>query len=150
MAQQRGAGAHPGDLFVLQLGGQLGGVHRHEAGTVDLHDAFVRNAAPLHLGQREEVVGLFAQRLAQLVEAPGALLGAHGAPGSAVERAARGGDRLTDLGDAGVGRGGDHVLGGRRDVVIAAVLRLDPVAIDVERIGLNKGGRIGHVLPPVI
>ena len=127
MPQQRCSGADPGDLLVGQLGGELGGVHGHESGAVDLHHALIGNAAPLHLGQREELVGVLHQRVAQLVETPGALLGAHRAPRPAVEGAARGRDRVADLGDARVGRGGDGLLGGRGDVVVATVLRLDPL-----------------------
>ena len=91
------------DRLVGELRGEFACVQRHERGTVDLDQSLVRGAAPLGLRQRVEVVGLLHQRIAQLVEAPGALLRARDGPRPGVERAPRGGDRGVDLGEAGSG-----------------------------------------------
>ena len=129
-----------GDRFLAQLSGELGRVHGHVARAVDLHHPLVTDAAPFHLRQREEIVGVLHQRLAELVEAAGAVLAAHGAPRPVVEGAPRGRDRLADLADARVGRRGDDGLGDRGDVVVATASGFDPSSVDVELIGVNKGG----------
>ena len=78
------------DRFVGQLRGQFPGVQRHEGGTVDLNQPLVRDAAPLDLGQREEVVGVLQKGVAQLAEARARSSGGPSAqgPSSKARRAA--------------------------------------------------------------
>src|SRR6201999_100192 len=130
--KHRCAGADSGDRLVGQLRGELGRVHGHVPGAVDLHHAFIRDAAPLDLREREEIVRILAQRVAKLIEVAGAVFGARSGPRSLVERPARGRDRLADLRDTRVRRGRDGLLGGRVDVVVTTVLRLDPSPADIE------------------
>jgi hypothetical protein len=144
VAHQRLARADACDRPVAQLGGELGRAHGHVSGAVDLHHALVGGAAPLHLRQREELVVVLQQGIAQLVEAAGALLVAHAGPRPLVERPPRGRDRLADLGDARIGCGRDALFGGRSDVVVPTILRLDPSSVDVELVGVNE---VGHLIP---
>lgn len=141
MAQQRRPGADSRDGLVGQLRGEPGGVLGHVGGAVDLHHALVGDAAPFRLGQREELVGVLEERVTELVEAAGAAVGPHCRPRAVVERAACGGDSVADLADARIGRGADRRLGGRGDVFVAADLRIDPAAVDIEPIGVDKGPR---------
>ena len=112
MTQQCGAGTDSGHRIIDQLLGELGGVHGRESGTVDLHHPLIPDAAPLRLRQREELVSVFEQGVAELIEAASAVLEAYCGPRPMVERAPRGRDRLADLVDARVGRGGDGPLSG--------------------------------------
>ena len=97
----------------VNCSGQFARVQGHERGTVDLDQPLVRDAAPLGLGQREEVVGVLQEGIAQLAEAPGALLGWCAGPGPGVERPSRGADRGIDVVDTGLGSLGDRLFGGR-------------------------------------
>src|ERR1700677_5102115 len=137
MTQQCRSGTDAGDRLVDQLRGELGRVHRHECGAVDLHHALIPDAAPFDLRQREELVSVLQQCVAELIEAGCAVLDADIGPWAAVVSAPRGRDRLADLGDARVGRGGDAFFGDRGDVVVATVLRLDPSPVDVELVGVD-------------
>ena len=101
------------DRFVGQLRGQFACMQGHEGGTVDLDQPLVRDAAPLDLGQREKVVGVLQEGIAQLAETPAALLGWGAGPGPVVERPSRGADRGIDVVDIGLGSLGDRLFGGR-------------------------------------
>ena len=93
---------------------------------------------------------MLQQCVAQLVEAARPVLDAYRGPRPAVESPARGRDSIPDLGDARVGRGGDGLLSGRRDVVVATVLGFDPFPVDVELIGVDKRSRrlqLRHLVP---
>ena len=85
----------------------------HECGTVDLNQPLVCDAAPLNLRQCEEVVGVLQESIAQLAETSGALLGWGICPAPSVESTSCGADRGFDVVDAGLGRPGDRLFGGR-------------------------------------
>ena len=118
--------------------GKFGRVQRRERGPLDVDHSLVGRAAPFHLRQREELVGMRQQRLAKLVEEGCPLLGSGVGPGSRVECGPSGRDRAVDLSVTRVGSRGDHRLGSRTDVVVAAVLGLDPLAVDVDRVGVDQ------------
>ena len=99
---------------------------------------------PFDLRQGEEVVGVLQQRIAQLGQAAGALVGCGGGPRPFVEGFSRGPDRGVDVVEVCVGSLRDRFLGGRRDVVVATAAWLDPVPADVERVVVNQSKRIGH------
>jgi hypothetical protein len=63
------------DRLVGQLRRELAGLQRHEGRPVDLHQPLVGGAAPFDLRQREEIVDLLQQCIAQLGETPTAFLG---------------------------------------------------------------------------
>ena len=105
------------------MGGEFGRVQRRERRPFDVDHPLIGRATPLLLRQREELVGMRQQRLAELVEEPGPLLGSGVGPRPGIEGVPGRRDRAVDLGLAGVGRRRDHRLGGRIDVVVAAVTR---------------------------
>src|SRR6185312_4998633 len=102
---------------------------------------------PLRLRQREELVGVLQQGVAQLIEAPRALLRGGCGPRPRVERSTRGRDRGVDVGQTGLWRLGDHRFRSRRDVVVSAASWLDPLAVDVERVCVDEWTRVSHVAP---
>ena len=122
------------DRLVGQLRRELTGAQRHERQPVGLNHALVRDAAPFGLGQREELLGVLHQGIAELGDAPRALLGRGASPRPGVEGPPRGADRRVHVSEAGVWRLRDRRLGRRIDVVVAAALGRDPPAVDVERI----------------
>ncbi len=85
------------------MGGEFGRVQRRERRPVDVDHPLVGRATPLLLRQREELVGMRQQRLAELVEKRRPLLGSGVGPRSRIEGGPGRRDRAVDLGWLGSG-----------------------------------------------